>query len=269
MSDRPVVLVTGASAGIGEATAWKFAQEGYRVVLAARRIDRLNMLADKIVAAGGEAIPIETDVMKLEQLERMVQVTLDQYDHIDVLINNAGFGQINWLENLDPVKDIEDQIRVNLLAVILTTRLVLPGMIERRSGHIINMDSISGLLATPTYSVYAASKFGVRGFSEALRREVGVFGIRVSVIYPGGVATEFKEIAGIKRKTGITTPSRLRLSAEQVANSTWLAVRHPKRTVVIPGFYRLAVAFNSVFPALVDWFIERKFVRIERGIPRI
>ena len=266
MSDRPVVLITGASAGIGKATAWKFAQQGYRVVLAARRIARLYALADKIEAAGGEAIPIETDVTNPKHLDRMVQTAIAQYQHIDVLINNAGFGRINWLENLDPVKDIEDQIRVNLLAVILTTRLVIPGMIERRSGHIVNLDSISGLLATPTYSIYSATKFGVRGFSEALRREVGVFGIRVSVIYPGGVATEFKEQAGIRRKTGLTTPRRLRLSAEQVADTTWHVVKHPRRSVIIPGYYRLAIGLNSLFPALVDWIIERRFVRIERGI---
>ncbi len=118
------------------------------------------------------------------------------------LLNNAGFGHLGWLEDLDPVHDIQAQLQVNLVAVIQMAREVLPHMIERRSGHIINMASVAGLVASPTYSVYAASKFGMRGFSEALRREVGVFGIHVSALYPGGVRTEFKEHTGAQRKTG-------------------------------------------------------------------
>jgi uncharacterized protein len=266
MEDQPVILITGASSGIGEATAWKFATEGYRVVLAARRYDRLQDLAEKISAVGGQALPVEVDVVNIDDIRRMVDITLDKFGQIDVLFNNAGFGRLDWLENLDPVKDIQAQIQVNLLGVIQTTRQALPAMIARRKGHIVNMASAAGLVATPTYTIYAASKFAVRGFSEALRREVGVYGIHVSAIFPGGVDTEFKSHTGAKRKTGITTPKGMRLSTDQVALVVWNVVERPKRTVVLPGIYRLAVGLNALLPGVVDQIIERRFVKVERGI---
>ncbi len=265
MSDQPVILITGASSGIGEATAWKFCGQGYRVVLGARRYERLQELASKLQAAGGQALPVAVDVTKLDHLQRLVGETIEHYGRIDVLLNNAGFGRLSWLDQLDPVQDIEAQIKVNLLGVIQTTRYVLPVMIDQRAGHIVNMSSLAGLIATPTYSVYAASKFGIRGFSEALRREVGVYGIHISVIYPGAVDTEFKSHAGIHRKTGVTTPKGLRLQADQVAEAIWMTVARPKRSVVMPGIYRLAVGLNALLPGLLDWIIEKRFTRMERG----
>jgi hypothetical protein len=268
MNDQPVILVTGASSGIGEATAERFAREGYRLALAARRFDRLQVLSDRIAAVGRDAFPVEADLSRLEDIQQLVKSVEEKYGRIDVLFNCAGFGRFAWLDELDPLKDIQAQMQVNLMGMIQTTRLVLPGMIARRRGHIINMASAAGLIATPTYSIYAASKFGVRGFSEALRREVGVYQIHVSVIYPGGVDTEFKSHTGALRKTGLTTPAGLRLSASQVADWVWKTVQHPKRSVVLPGIYRLAVAVNSLLPGLVDRIIEKRFVEIERGIRR-
>lgn len=262
----PVLLVTGASSGIGEATAKLFAAHGYRVVLAARRRERLEALGEEIRKMGGEALPVVADLTDLRQIEQLVDSSLSDYGRIDVLFNNAGMGRMNWLENLDPVADIEALFRVNLLGVVQTTRAVLPHMIMRKSGHIINMASMAGYLATPTYSIYAASKFAVRGFSDALRREVGVYGIRVSGIYPSGVETEFARHAGIKRKTGISTPARLRLSAEQVAISVLDVVHRPRRAVLIPAPMRMVAWFGFFFPGFVDWIIEKRFTRPERGL---
>jgi len=176
-----VVIVTGASSGIGEATARQFGKEGARLVLAARRVDRLELLAQEIHAlhSGAETLVVQADLSKLEDIQSLIKQTLDKFGRIDVLINNAGFGRLDWLENLDPVKDIQAQFDVNVLGVIQTTRQVLPIMIRQRSGHIINMGSMAGLVATPTYTVYAASKHAVHGFSEALRREVKPWGIDV------------------------------------------------------------------------------------------
>jgi NADP-dependent 3-hydroxy acid dehydrogenase YdfG len=236
MVDQLVILITGASSGIGEATALKFAQDGYRVVLAARRVDRLQALAAKIEAGGGQALPVETDVANMEHIQRLIRTVMENFGQIDVLFNNAGFGRLDWLENLDPIKDIEAQIQVNLLGVIQTTRQALPAMIARRKGHIVNMASAAGLLATPTYSIYAASKFAVRGFSEALRREVRIYGIHVSTIFPGGVETEFKSHTGAQRKTGITTPQGMRLSADQVAQAVWKVVNDQNALWCYQGF---------------------------------
>jgi hypothetical protein len=137
-------------------------------------------------------------------------------------------------------------------------------MIARKRGHIINIGSLSGLIGTPTYSVYAASKFGIRGFSEALRRELHIWGIYVSVVYPGSVSNEFASKAGIHRKTGLSTPSRLKLTSEQVAQCIWGVVNRPRRMVILPRMMRVAVWLNYYFPAIVDWAIEKRFVKPER-----
>ena len=184
--DAPVILITGASSGFGEATARLFAQKGYRVVLAARRYDRLESLAREIEEQGGQALPVQTDMARLEQVQSLANVAIDRFGQIDVLFNNAGFGRMDWLEDLDAHHDIENQVVVNVLGMIWMAQAVLPYMIQRQSGHVINMASAAGFVGTPSYTVYAATKYAIRGFSEALRREVGAFGVHVSLICPGG-----------------------------------------------------------------------------------
>jgi NADP-dependent 3-hydroxy acid dehydrogenase YdfG len=263
-SQTPVILITGASSGIGAAVARLFCQRGWRAVLAARRSDRLQELLREIQAEGGEALSVPTDVTEVDQLQRLVTAALDRFGRIDVLFNNAGFGRLDWLEKMDLQEGVSAQIGVNLTACMQLTAMVLPHMIARRSGTIINMSSLAGWIATPTYSVYAASKFGVRGFSEALRREVGVFGINVCGIYPGGVDTEFAEKAHIRRRSGLTTPGWLRLEADDVARAVWGLARRPRRSLILPRLMLLPVWANVLFPGLFDWITEHGFVRRER-----
>ena len=260
----PVILVTGASSGIGRATALLFAQHGYRVVAAARRLDRLQSLSDEIATRGGEALLVQADVSSLVDIQHLVQSAMDHYGRIDVLFNNAGIGRLRWLEDLDPISEVEQQVQVDLLGTIWTAQAVLPHMIARRKGHIINMSSIAGYIATPTYTVYAASKFGVRGFTDALRREVGVYGIHVSLIAPGGTRTEFADRAGIQRKTKKTTPALLRLEPETVARRVLSLVNHPRRSLILPWPMRLATWFEYLFPGIFDWIVEARFTRLER-----
>jgi len=263
--DAPVVVITGASSGIGAATAQLFGQRGYRVVLAARRLECLEALAHEIRADEGEALPVATDVTQLRQIQNLVDSAIDQYGQIDVLFNNAGLGRSNALEDSEPEKEIDLQLRVNLSGLIQTTRAVLPHMIKRRSGHIINMSSIAGLVGTPTLSVYSATKSSVRGFSEALRREVSRHGILVSAIYSGAVATEFAQHAGITGKTGIGTARALVLTPEDVARTVLRVVNRPRRAVIIPGPMRPLVWLNMLFPGFVDWIVERRFKGLELG----
>ena len=262
-----VIIVTGASSGIGEATARQFGREGAKLVLAARRVDKLKSLAQEILAmsSGAETFVVQADLSKLEDIQSMTKQTLDKFGRIDVLVNNAGFGRLDWLENLDPLKDIQAQFDVNVLGVIQTTRQVLPIMMKQRSGHIINMCSMAGLVATPTYTVYAACKHAVHGFSEALRREVKPWGINVSLIYPGGVATEFAQRAGIKRKTNASTPKFMLLTAEQVGRAVVKLVRHPRRMLIIPWLWRFTVFLNRFLPALVDRTTINNFTIPERA----
>jgi uncharacterized protein len=266
MVEGPVIIITGASSGIGEAAARLFAREGYRVALGARRVERLIALANEIESDGGEALPIGTDCIRLMDIQSLVAATLDRFGQVDVLLNNAGFGRFDWLEKLDPVNDVEDQIGVNLIGAIQMAQAVLPHMIARRSGTIVNIASMAAYIATPTYSVYAASKFALRGFTEALRREVGIYGIRVTAIYPGGVTTEFSEHTGARRKTGISTPAKLRLSSEEVAQTVLRTVKNPRRGVILPWPLRFAAWGNFLLPGVIDWIIEREFTREEREI---
>jgi short-subunit dehydrogenase len=248
-----VVLITGASSGIGEAAARLFARQGCLIVLAARRADRLQQLAREIGDSGGQALPVPTDIAQPDQIDALVRAALDAHGRIDILFNNAGFGRLDWLESLDPVKDIQAQLAVDLLGVILTTRAVLPPMYERRRGHIINMASVAGWIAPPLYTIYSAGKFGVRGFSEALRREALPMGVRVSVIYPGSVRTEFSRHIGTSAaKRRFKTPAWLTLSAEDVARSVVSLARHPRRELITPWFMVAAKFLNSHFNGLSD-----------------
>lgn len=265
MSQHKVLLVTGASSGFGESTARLFASKGYQVVIAARRGERLQAIANDITSKGGQVLPVPTDVTDFDQVERLVQTTIQQFGRIDVLFNNAGFGRIDWLVNLDPVRDVKAQIDVNLLGMVWVAQTVLPVMIAQHSGHIINMASMAGFVATPTYTIYAATKYAIRGFSEALRREVRIHGVIVSGIYPGGARTEFSQVAGIKRTTRITTPAFMVLSSEEVANEVWRLVQRPRRTRIIPWLLNLAAWGNLLIPGVYDKVIENRFVKPERG----
>jgi short-subunit dehydrogenase len=263
-----VVIVTGASSGIGEATARQFGREGAKVVLTARRLDRLEALAQEIqgMRIGAETLVVQADLSHLEEIESLIAQTLNRFGRIDVLVNNAGFGRLDWLEKLDPKKDIEAQFDVNVLGVVQTTRQVLPVMIKQRAGHIINMCSIAGLIATPTYTIYAACKHAVHGFSEALRREVKPWGIDVSLIYPGGVTTtEFGQHAGFKRKTQTATPKFLLLSAEDVGRAVVQLVRRPRAMWLIPWMWIFPVLLNKLFPSTVDYSSIHKFTVPERA----
>jgi NADP-dependent 3-hydroxy acid dehydrogenase YdfG len=248
-----VVVITGASSGIGAAAASLFAAEGCPVVLAARRTDRLDELAAQIRAGGGQALPVSMDVTVPAQIDALVSASLQTFDRIDILFNNAGFGRLDWLESLDPLNDIQTQINVDLLGIILTARAVLPAMYRRGSGHIINMSSLAGWIAPPLYTVYSASKFGIRGFSEALRREAAPMGVHVSVIYPGSVRTEFSSHVGSgSAKRHFRTPSWLSLSADDVARSVVALARHPRRERTLPWFMILTKFLNVHFGAVSD-----------------
>ena len=249
-----VVLITGASSGFGEDAAWLFAQEGCRVVLAARRIDRLRNLAAKIQDAGGEAIAVPMDIVNTDEIDNMVQTTIDLYDRIDILFNNAGIGRVGWFEQHEPDRDIDLLIKVNLIGSMRVTRMVLPHMLARREGHIINMSSVAGLTSAPLIASYAASKNGLRAYTDALRREVYPFGIKVSGIYPGPATTEFgSHVHGGNTYSSIRSRLGPRLSSEQVARWVIAVAKRPRRTLVIPWWYQPTVFLERYFPRLTDW----------------
>jgi short-subunit dehydrogenase len=257
-----IVFITGASSGFGADAARLFAKEGCIVILAARRMDRLTALAEEIRLAGGQAFAVPLDVTEQSQIDEAVQTVLDTLGRIDVLVNNAGLGRLDWLETLDPAADIDMQIDVNLRGVIQVTLAVLPSMLNRGAGNIINMSSVAGLIAAPMYSIYAATKYGMRGFTDALRREVAPLGIQVSGIYPGPATTEFGQQSGDNPlKQNIKVPRWLYMTSEYVARRTVGLARHPRRTLVIPWWFRPVIGFDTLFPGLVDWLLKVVFVK--------
>lgn len=257
-----VVLITGASSGFGADAASLFAKEGCIVILTARRMKRLTQLAEEITADGNRAYAISLDITEQSQIEETVKAILDTFGRIDILFNNAGFGRLNWLETLEPDADINTQIDVNLRGLIQVTRAVLPSMMAHRSGHIINNSSVAGLIAAPLYSVYSATKYGVRGFTDALRREVAPFGIKVTGLYPGPAETEFGLHSGINAmKNNLKLPGWLSMTSEYIARRTVDLAKHPRRTLVVPWYYPLIIGIDTLFPGLVDWFLKFFFVK--------
>jgi short-subunit dehydrogenase len=251
-----VVLITGASSGFGEEAARLFAKEGCKVVLAARRLEKLQQLAAEIQNEGGEAIAIPVDVNQKAEIEVMVQTALDLYQRIDILFNNAGFGAMDWFEELESERHIQTLISVNLTGTMLVTRAVLPDMLDRGSGHIINMVSVAGLIASPLISTYSASKYGLRAFTDALRREVAPLGIKVSGIYPGPAETEFgSHLRKNRLRATINKIIDLRMTSAYVARRVVELAKYPQRSLIIPWWFRVITTFDTLFPVVVDWIL--------------
>ena len=183
------VVVTGASSGMGAATALHLAERGAAVVLGARRTDRIEALVSEITEAGGRAIAVQTDVTKREDLQRLIDAAIGTYGRVDVLINNAGVMPLSPLERVK-VDEWDQMIDVNLKGVLYGVAAALPHMIAQKSGHIINVSSVAGHKLFGGSAVYSATKFAVRAFSEGLRQEMAPHNIRTTILSPGAVKTE-------------------------------------------------------------------------------
>lgn len=184
-----VVVITGASSGLGEATARFLSERGATVVLGARRGDRIRSLADELTGAGGKALAMATDVTDCNQVKDLVDAAVQTYGRIDVMINNAGLMQQSPLERLK-IDEWENMIDVNIKGVLYGIAAALPHMQGQKAGHVINVSSVAGHKVTPAGTVYSATKHAVRAISEGLRQEVKPYNIRTTVISPGAVATE-------------------------------------------------------------------------------
>ena len=184
-----VVVITGASSGLGESTARHLAELGATVVLGARRVDRIDALARELTANGQPALAVQTDVTDRVQVQRLVDAAIARFGRIDVMINNAGLMPHSPLERLK-VDDWDRMIDVNLKGVLYGIAAALPPMQAQKSGHIINVSSVAGHKVRPGGAVYSATKHAVRALSEGLRQEVKPYNIRTTVISPGAVDTE-------------------------------------------------------------------------------
>lgn len=251
--ENKVVIITGASSGIGAATALRLARDGMRLTLAARRLERLEQVASQVEALGGEALCLQVDVCNYDDIQRMLQATLERWGRIDVLINNAGVGNEARLTEFAP-GEVRQRIHTNLVAVIECTQAVLPVMLDQKAGHIINVSSIAGLIATPGSAVYCAGKYGVVGFSDALYRDLLGSGVHVSAFCPGFTPTEISPILRAHADGKPDAPYVPGLMpVEYVADQLARLIRRPRRRVVIPKSWRVLVWLGMQFPILVDW----------------
>jgi short-subunit dehydrogenase len=256
-----VILITGASSGIGAGVARRLSREGAKVMLAARRKDLLDGLAQEITFKGGQALALQVDVTDHNAIREMVNETIAKYGRLDVLVNNAGLGFSADVKDIDPAK-LRLQVAVNLVALIECAQAALIPMTAQGSGLIINVASLAGLVAAPGSSVYSATKFGVIGFSDSLRREVHKQGILVTTFCPGFVATDFSPRL---KKISMRAPGAQHLpgvmSVEYVAGVIAGIIRHPRRLVLVPFGFANLVQLASAFPGIVDWASDRFTIR--------
>ncbi|QHE52427.1 SDR family oxidoreductase [Pontibacillus sp. HMF3514] len=223
-------IITGASSGIGQSIAEHLAQEGANVVLAARRKERLEELAESIQKDHSvETKVVETDVTNQKDMENLVKVTKESFSSVDILVNNAGVMLLSFLKN-DKVEEWEKMVDVNLKGVLFGIHSVLPTMLEQDTGHVINVSSVAGHEVFPTSSVYSATKYAVRALSMGMEKELSKTGVRVTNISPGAVSTELPEhitdeevISMFEDRKG-----RVTLEADDIARSVVYAVTQPE-----------------------------------------
>jgi short-subunit dehydrogenase len=238
-----VVVITGASSGIGEAAALAFARKRSNLVLGARRVDQLNSVAQKCREKGAPEVTVRRlDVGQRVEARAFVAAAMRDHERIDILVNNAGLGWMGRVAEM-PEDKVDELIATNLKGVISTTQAALPAMIERRRGVIINVASVVGFRAAPYSAVYSATKHAIVGFSHALRGELSGTGVKVCVVYPGTTETEF--FAETEAPMGPQFP------AWWVANAIVRTARFPRRDVMVMP-YRLAHVAEPLFGGLLD-----------------
>lgn len=249
-----VVIVTGASAGIGKATAELLAQGGASVVITARRTERLNVLAARLKGCPGRRIAIPGDIREESFAHDLVTQTVAEFGRVDVLINNAGLGHRSLLSEMPPA-DTRTVFDTNVLGLLYATQAAVTKMKEQNRGQIINVSSVASQCPLPDSAVYCASKTAVNFLSRSLRMELRRHNILVTLIYPGLTATEFAE-ARLGRKSGNRFGLR-GVPAERVARAIVKAIEH-SRTEVYVTFYDWFLAhLCRLFPRTIDWFVER------------
>jgi NADP-dependent 3-hydroxy acid dehydrogenase YdfG len=221
-----VVIITGASSGIGEATARLLAQQGAHLVLGARRVERLQQLCLEIQAAGGSAHYQSVDVTQRGEVQALVDFALERYGRVDVMINNAGVMPLSRLDALN-VAEWDQMIDVNIRGVLHGIAAALPTMQQQRSGQFINIASIGAYAVSPTAAVYCATKYAVRAISEGLRQEVGA-DIRVTLISPGVTESELAEsISDERGRAEMREFRKVAIAASAIARAIAYAIEQP------------------------------------------
>jgi len=255
MSPR-VIAITGASAGIGRATALRVARDGASVAICARRSDRLDAAASEIAKAGGQALTVVADVTSQDAMNAFVAKTVERFGRLDVMMCNAGFGIYGAIDDITP-DQMQKLMDINYFGTYYAARAALPVFRRQHSGHVIVVSSIAGKRGVPYMGAYSATKFAQIGMAECLRSELHGSNIHVSVVCPVSTASEFTDV--MTRETGGEVSGSLgpRQSVEEVADAVARAIEHPVPEVHPYFKSRGLVLLNAIAPGLCDKLVQR------------
>lgn len=249
-----IILVTGASEGIGRAIAEELGRHHATVILTARRQNLLEEVARAVVGSGGQAMVITTDLRKSAQISNLVHTVHQQYGRIDVLINAAAMGYYDWLEE-QTFAELEEQLQTNILGLVEITRQIVPIMKKQHSGHIVNFASYASQISTPPLTIYSTTKYAVEGFTDGIRRELLPWNIHVTRVHPSAVNTNFNQKA--KRHDGIDYPyDKITGVTKEIVAKKVVGVIYRPRHAVFAAKLRLlvdlTVFLNRYLPGVID-----------------
>ncbi len=242
-----VVVITGASSGVGATIAKVLSKEGAILILTARSLEKLEIISSDIKC---EHEIYHMDVTSSNEVYKVIEDVLVKYGRIDILINNAGFGLFDYFVDAS-ISDYEEMIDTNYMGMIRCTKALLPSMLINKSGHIINIASVAGKIATAKAAGYSATKFAMIGFSNALRQELKNTGVYVSTINPGPIDTPFFEKADPSGNY-VSNIKKFILSPDRVADEVLKVIENKKNDKTIPFLFNIGVKLNYIFPKIFD-----------------
>ncbi len=250
-----VVLITGASSGIGRATAIQFAKRGARIVLVARNKEKLIQIEQELKKFNISTLVCECDISNKSQVKKISERIFEKFESVDILVNNAGFAIYGSVSDLT-IEDIESQMATNYFGMVYCTKIFLPSMIKKNSGHIVNVASVAASFGLPGIASYCASKFAMLGFSEGLKHELKGTRVGVTVVSPIMVRTNFFDHPSFEKMPKYSPTS---LSAETVAKAVLKASNSPRLEIIVPPIVRIAVWLKNTFPYIINPIVGSAF----------
>ena len=250
-----IVLITGASSGIGKQTAIEFAKLGSNIILVARRKDKLQQVENELKKFNVTTLICSCDVSKKEQVEIMSKTVLEKFNSVDILVNNAGFAIYGSIFDLS-IDDIKSQMETNYFGMIYCTKNFLPSMIKKKSAHIVNVASVAASFGLPGIASYCASKFAMLGFSEGLKHELKDTGVGITVVSPIMVKTNFFEHPSFEKMPKYSPTS---LNSKTVAKAIVKAANSSRLEIITPSIIRIAVWLKQTFPYFINPILGKSF----------
>ena len=250
-----VILITGASSGIGKETAVEFAKLGANIILVARRKDKLEQTANELKKFDVTTLLCQCDVSKKDQVEEMANMVIEKFGKLDILVNNAGFAIYGSVSDLS-IDEIESQMETNYFGMVYCVKNFLPTMLNEKSGHIVNVASVAASFGLPGIASYCASKFAMLGFSEGLKHELKDTGVGITVVSPIMVRTDFFDHPSFEKMPKYSPTS---LSSTTVAKTILRAANSPRLEIIVPSVVRGAVWMKNTFPYFINPILGKSF----------